>query len=124
MSKGKVKEKLSKNVVRLSMGIVVLFAVGAVAMTAKFLLFYSSVQGRDSAATNGVMITLNKDLFDSVTQINVQKVMEKDPVSADLRDPFSPPFIPPPEIPEPIEELETPDETEVTPEPEPEPTPE
>lgn len=117
-----IKDSLSKRAVRISMGLVILFAITVIAMTAKFVLFYSSEReiGSDTSS-QGVMNTLDKELFDAVTAAHEQKTADKSGVSADIRDPFSDPYEAPPPSPEPEEEAREPDDTEETPDLAPEP---
>ncbi|MFC1703119.1 hypothetical protein ACFLZO_01495 [Patescibacteria group bacterium] len=116
-----VKDSLSKNAVRISMGLVILFAIAAIAMTTKFVLFYSSVQEVGTDASSRTTNTLDKELFDDVTAARDQKTADRESANTDIRDPFSEPYEPPPP-PDDVEEEspEVSDNTDGSPEPVPE----
>ncbi len=93
------------------MGLVILFVVTIVGMTMKFVLFYSSVQEADLSDISGTDTALDKELFNSVTEVRAQKITDKKNASADIRDPFSPVYVPPP-LPDVLESDEEPAATD------------
>lgn len=91
-----VKGILKKNATRISFGLVVIFTVVTVTWTAQFVIFYSTMKDVDSGNSQGQPNELNTELFNAVTEDWETKTAPKPSLPADIRDPFSPPYVPPP----------------------------
>ena len=101
-----VKHFFKKNGIRIAFTVVFILASSAVAWTARFVIFYSAVSNNTSGEAQRQVMTLDNELFDVVTDAKNMKVESRVALPADIRDPFSEPYIPPP----PEETVETDDE--------------
>lgn len=89
-----------QNAVRLSFFLVVLFAVGIVVLTGRFVLMEDTSLNNDTAGK--AMKGIDRGLFDQVTQHLQEKTSTSVTVAPGIRDPFSLPFAPlPPPAPSP-----------------------
>lgn len=98
----------AEHAVRLSFFLTLLFAIGIVLVTGKFVLFDEGEIGTDTQIRD--MQGIDRDVFESATTTLERKTSASTTVPAGLRDPFSPPPRPaaPPPAPEPEVETEAP----------------